>query len=69
MCQNCDTYKVLDAQIVYVRKLFQESGLIKCDHVSKDFSDKPQNCNETAFSTSDASKKLLANKGSHEEGE
>ena len=34
------TPKVVDAWIADVKKLFQESGLIKCGHVGKDFSNR-----------------------------
>ena len=60
------TPKVVDARIAFVEKLFQESG--QCGHVSKDFSNRLWNCDETAFSISGASKKVLAKRGSHEEG-
>ena len=52
--------KVVDAWIAYVKKLFQESG--QCG-----FSNRLWNCDETAFSISDASKKVLAKRGNHEE--
>jgi len=32
-CARAVISKVVDAWIAYVKKLFQESGLIKCDHV------------------------------------
>ena len=47
-CARAVIPKVIDAWIVYVKKLFQESG--QCCHVSKDFSNRPWNCDETAFS-------------------
>ena len=43
------TPKVVDAWIAGVKKLFQESGLIKRGRVDKDFSNRLWNCNETAF--------------------
>ena len=60
------TPKVVDAWIAGVKKLFQESGLIKRGRVDKDFSNRLWNCNETAFCTSDTSKKVLAKRGSQE---
>ena len=65
-CARAVTPKVVDVWIAYVKKLFQESG--QCGHVSKDFSNRPWNCNETVFSISDTFKKVLAKRGSHEEG-
>ena len=60
------TPKVVNAWITYVKKFFQESG--QCGHGSKNFSNKLWNCDETAFSVSDTSKKVLGKRGSHEEG-
>ena len=42
-CARAVTPKVVDVWIAYVKKLFQESG--QCGHVSKDFSNRPWNCN------------------------
>ena len=60
------TPKVVDAWIAGVKKLFQESGLIKRGRVDKDFSNRLWNSNETAFCTFDTSKKVLAKRGSQE---
>ena len=46
-CARAVTPKVVDVWITYVKKLFQESG--QCGHVSKNFSNRPWNCNETVF--------------------
>ena len=62
MCQSSDT----DTWIDDVKKLFQDSVLIKCGCVSKDFSNRLWNCDETEFCTSDSSKKVLVRRGSRE---
>ena len=46
-CARAVIPKVVDAWIAYVKKLFQDSG--QCGHVSKDFSNRPWKCDETAF--------------------
>ena len=55
-CATAVTPKVVDAWIAYVKKLFQESGLIKCGHVSKISA----TGRGTGFFISDTSEKVLA---------